>query len=96
MKIFRIGLTTACAALLGWVTPNASAQSRSGQPLTARTIRIGFGGGVSVPRGDYKDALKNGVNGEGFLLVDPPGPFPPLRSTSAIRNSTTRMHFCRG
>jgi hypothetical protein len=41
-------------------------------------IRIGFGGGMSVPTNHAADALKNGVNGEGFLLVDL-RVLPPIR-----------------
>lgn len=79
MKGFRSGFTITCAFALTWGTHVGSAQSGFEEPVTPRTIRVGFGGGVSVPRGDYRDALKNGVNGQGFLLVDPPGPFPALR-----------------
>ena len=32
-------------------------------------VRVGFGGGVSVPVSDAKDAFKSGVNGTGFVLV---------------------------
>lgn len=79
MKVFRAGCAIASVVALTWSTHVASAQSGFGQPITPRTVRVGFGGGVSVPRSDYRDALKNGVNGEGFLLVDPPGAFPPMR-----------------
>ena len=33
-------------------------------------MRVGFGGGVTVPVSDAKDLLKNGVNGDGFVLVN--------------------------
>lgn len=33
-------------------------------------VRVGFGGGVTVPVSDAKDALQNGVNGSGFVLVN--------------------------
>lgn len=33
-------------------------------------LRIGFGGGMIVPTQHSADALKTGVNGEGFLLID--------------------------
>ena len=40
-----------------------------------RPVRIAFGGGVSVPTSDYKDALKNGFNGQGSLIFNIAG-FP--------------------
>jgi hypothetical protein len=43
-----------------------------------RLIRIGFGGGVSVPTSHAADALKSGINGQAFLLLDP-GLGAPLR-----------------
>ena len=79
MKGFFSGFAIAGVLALTWNTHTADSQSGFGQQMPPRTIRVGFGGGVSVPRSDYRDALKNGVNGEAFLLVDPPGPFPPLR-----------------
>ena len=33
-------------------------------------IRVGFAGGVVVPTADARNALKNGVQGQGFLLFD--------------------------
>jgi len=78
MREFRIGLATACVFALSLTFKSALSQSLPGQTVTRRVVRVGFGGGVSVPRGDYGNALKTGVNGEGFLLVTPPG-FPPLR-----------------
>jgi opacity protein-like surface antigen len=41
-------------------------------------IRVGFGGGVTVPISDAGDAFKSGVNGQGFVLVQLPG-LPALR-----------------
>lgn len=41
-------------------------------------IRVGFGGGMSVPVSDAGDAYKTGFNGKGFLLVHL-GPLPSLR-----------------
>ena len=42
-------------------------------------IRIGFGGGASVPTSHAADALKTGVNGQGFLLLDPGIGIPAIR-----------------
>jgi opacity protein-like surface antigen len=41
-------------------------------------FRIGFGGGVSVPTSDVRDALENGINGQAFVLIDT-GMLPPFR-----------------
>jgi hypothetical protein len=41
-------------------------------------IRIGFGGGATVPTKEAGDVFENGVNGQAFVLVTPPG-FPTLR-----------------
>lgn len=41
-------------------------------------VRIGFGGGVTVPVSDARDAFKDGVNGTGFVQVHLPS-LPALR-----------------
>jgi hypothetical protein len=41
-------------------------------------LSLGLGGGVTVPTGAYKDAVKSGFNGQGYLLVHL-GPLPALR-----------------
>ena len=38
-------------------------------------VRVGFAGGVVVPTADARNALKNGVQGQGFLLLNLAG-FP--------------------
>jgi len=53
-----------------------------GPPVSAqfpqqRMVRIGFGGGVTVPLSDAGDALKSGINGQAFVLVNAMG--IPLR-----------------
>jgi hypothetical protein len=45
---------------------------------SSRLVRVGFGGGVTVPVSDASRALENGLNGEAFILVSLGG-FPPLR-----------------
>jgi opacity protein-like surface antigen len=57
----------AMVALLAQSVP-ALGQFGSGSPEPM--VRVGFGGGVTVPVSDAKDALKNGVNGAGFVLVN--------------------------
>jgi len=52
-----------------------AAQMPGGMP-ERHFIRIGFGGGISVPTSDAADAFKNGINGQAFLLIDPGLGFP--------------------
>ena len=49
-------------------------------PLSAqgRMVQFGFGGGMSVPTSNAKEAFENGVHGRGFMLVNLPG-LPALR-----------------
>lgn len=49
-----------------------------------RLIRVGFGGGMSVPTQNAGDALKTGVNGQAYLLIDT-GVLPPLRFNLGIQ-----------
>ena len=57
----------------------ALAQRSMGNGLDDHMVRVGFGGGVSVPVSDAKDAFKDGVNGTGFVLVHILGGLPALR-----------------
>jgi opacity protein-like surface antigen len=54
------------------------AQTGSGDAASSRTLRIGFGGGVTVPMSNAADAFDNGINGQGYLLINL-GVLPPLR-----------------
>jgi len=56
----RLALPAALLAALG------SASAQQDQHL----VRIGFAGGVVVPTADARNALKNGVQGQGFLLFN--------------------------
>ena len=47
-----------------------------GAAPSRHVIRVGFGGGVSVPTDAIGQALNNGVNGQAFLLLDPGLGFP--------------------
>lgn len=47
-------------------------------PAEQHMIQIGFGGGVTVPVSDARDAFKDGVNGIGFVQVHLPS-LPALR-----------------
>lgn len=52
-------------------------------------IRIGFGGGASVPTSNAGDVFKTGVNGQGYLLIDPGLGFPAIR----LNLGYTRFNF---
>ena len=41
-------------------------------------VQVGFGGGMSVPTSNAKEAFENGVHGRGFMLINLPG-LPSLR-----------------
>jgi hypothetical protein len=74
----RLVARSAAIAMLALVAQSASAlgQSGGGEPM----VRVGFGGGVTVPVSDAKAAFNNGVNGTGFVLVNALGPgLPALR-----------------
>ena len=36
-------------------------------------VQVGFGGGMSVPTSNAKEAFENGVHGRGFMLLNIPG-----------------------
>lgn len=36
-------------------------------------VQVGFGGGMSVPTSNAKEAFENGVHGRGFMLINLPG-----------------------
>ena len=58
----------------------ALALAATALPLSAqgKMVSIGFGGGMSVPTSNAKQAFENGVHGRGFMLVNLPG-VPTLR-----------------
>ena len=57
----------------------AAAQTAA-DPFSTRPIRVGFAGGVVVPRtGASVQKLKTGLQGQGFLLIQLPG-LPALRA----------------
>lgn len=56
----------AAALLLAVLPGTAAAQLGGDQPV----IRIGFGGGVSVPTSRTADVLDSGINGQAFVLVN--------------------------
>jgi hypothetical protein len=71
---------TAALAMVALVAQSAPALGQVGGGSSEPMVRVGFGGGVTVPVSDAKDALKNGVNGAGFVLVNVLGAgLPALR-----------------
>lgn len=52
-----------------------SAAALEAQLPDQHLVRVGFAGGVVVPTADARNALKNGVQGQGFLLLNLAG-FP--------------------
>jgi hypothetical protein len=70
--------STACGLFLTAVLMGPAAGQMPGEMPNRHLVRIGFGGGFSVPTKHAADALENGVNGQAFLLFDT-GVLPPLR-----------------
>ncbi len=71
-RMLAVALAAGMATVL---TMGPAAAQMPGMP-ERHLVRIGFGGGVSVPTSNAADALKNGVNGQAFLLLDPGIGFP--------------------
>ena len=68
---------TALAMLTIAFAADIAAQLPTEMPAQ-RPIRIGFGGGFSVPTSDARKAFENGINGQAYLLVSS-GFLPPFR-----------------
>jgi len=64
---------------VGASAPAFAQSSMGGGMNDQHMVRVGFGGGVSVPVSDAKDAFKDGVNGTGFVLVHILNGLPALR-----------------
>ncbi len=76
---FAAALTAAIASPVALLAqdPAAAASTSSSR----RPIRIGFGGGVVVPReGASARSLKQGAHGQGFVVFPLPGGLPALRA----------------
>ena len=68
MKASAILIAAALATTATLAPASAPAQ---GSPVESpRMLSFGLGGGVSVPVSNAKDALKNGVNGQGFVRLN--------------------------
>jgi len=69
-----------CAAFAGLVVLSSPAFAQVGTRMEEQhMVRVGFGGGVTVPVSDARDAFKDGVNGTGFVLVHLTQGLPALR-----------------
>ncbi len=76
-------LSGATALAVLSVTPALAQRAMGGSADEQHMVRVGFGGGVSVQVSDAKDALKDGVNGTGFVLVHILNGLPGSGSRSA-------------
>lgn len=77
--MMRNAMSMAASLLLATAALPVSAVGQMPGAMPGRhLVRIGFGGGVSVPTSHAADAFENGVNGQAFLLFDT-GVLPPLR-----------------
>jgi len=71
---------TAALAMVALLAQSAPALGQLGGGSSEPMVRVGFGGGVTVPVSSATDALKNGVTGTGFVLVNAFGAgLPALR-----------------
>jgi opacity protein-like surface antigen len=86
----RTSLTTLLsgAIIAASVPATAAAQFGASAP-EHHLIRIGFGGGASVPTSHAGDVLKTGINGQGFVLIDLGIGLPPIR----LNLGYTRFNF---
>ncbi|MDQ3698284.1 MAG: hypothetical protein M3373_09695 [Gemmatimonadota bacterium] len=68
MRTYSLAAVAVAALALGTGTAGAQGGDFGGaeQP---RAVRVGFGGGMSVPVGDAREAFENGINGQGYLLI---------------------------
>jgi hypothetical protein len=78
-RILITGAMTAAllagAPHLAWAQDGFHAASAGG---SRHLLRVGFGGGASVPMKRAADVLKRGVNGQAFVLINLPG-LPSIR-----------------
>ena len=83
MRLLRLSLAaalSAAAVLPGALRAQLSSQEPAASSPSTRPIRIGFGGGVVVPReGATARTIKSGMHGQGFVLVQLPAGLPALR-----------------
>jgi hypothetical protein len=76
----RALIRAAALAMVALLAQSAPALGQFGGGGGDPMVRVGFGGGVTVPVSDARNALQNGVNGSGFVLVNAFGEgLPALR-----------------
>jgi opacity protein-like surface antigen len=71
MRPIAHGVSILCASLALFSAPAAA--QREAALESSHLVRVGIGGGMSVPTGDFKDAFDNGYNAQAFLMIKPPG-----------------------
>lgn len=70
----------------------ALAASATSAHAQQHRIRVGFGGGMSVPVSEAGDAFKSGFNGKGFVLVNLGG-LPSLRFDLGYQKFDYKQQF---
>jgi opacity protein-like surface antigen len=76
---FAAALTAAVVSPIALLAQDPAAAASAS--ASTRPIRIGFGGGVVVPReGASARSLKQGAHGQGFVVFQLPGGLPALRA----------------
>jgi hypothetical protein len=78
MKRSLLTLIFATTTLAAAQPASAQLPSAGGMPAARKLIRLGVGGGMSVPTSHAADAFKNGVNAQAYVLLSPPM-LPTLR-----------------
>ena len=61
------------SVLLGLALCTAALPLSAQLPGVGKLVQFGFGGGMSVPTSNAKEAFENGVHGRGFMLINLPG-----------------------
>lgn len=89
----RLALIIAIAALSA--TPGHAQGRALGSATGGHLIRIGVGGGATLPTKQAGDVFKRGVNGQAFLLISPPG-IPPLRLNLGYQKFDLKEAFLAG
>jgi opacity protein-like surface antigen len=83
MRLLRLSAAaalSAAAVLPGALRAQLPSQDPAAASTSARPIRLGFGGGMVVPReGANARTVKSGMHGQGFVLVQLPAGLPALR-----------------
>jgi hypothetical protein len=97
MFSIRSAATISCRAIaltFAAALPVAAQSFPHGSPGEEQhIIRVGFGGGMTVPVANARDAFKGGVNGQGFVLVQLPGGLPALRFAASYDQLSLKPTF---